>query len=690
MKKVALVAIASAACIGFTVQVGTQARSFELADLARVVRLADPQISPDGRSIAIVVSRANLDEDRYDAEVTLVDVDSGKLRALTSDRRGVGQPRWSPSGDRLAFLASVGTGRDAHPQLFVLAMIGGEARRITNAANGVQQYAWSPDGSTIAVATADEVEKKTGTERFNDSFEVGNDDFLVTAAPTPTHVWLVPSDGGLRHAHGIPSESRDGAARRLTSGAWSLPVSFPPGAPSSPLAWSPDGKTIAIAKVPTPHSGDRSQSTVMLVEVSTGALKPLTGAMKFEGYPTFSPDGGQIAYWYPRDGDRANGNEIHLAPATGGAGRSLTGGIDRNLARSLWMPDGKSLLVGGNDGSRVSLWIQPLDGPARRIDIGSVSPASSFWVDVNVGKDGALAFVGSDPTRPAELYYMGSATAAPKRLTDLNHDVAALTMGRTEVIEWPCDTFTCNGLLTYPSQFSAGQKYPLVLVVHGGPRAASLENFSTQAQLMAAKGWVVFQPNYRGSDNLGSAFQRAIRNDAGAGPGRDVMAGVAVVKKRGFVDEARVAVSGWSYGGYMTTWLIGHYQGWRVAVSGAPVTDWLDQYNLSDGNVGAGMSFGGSPWTGTLIEAYREQSPITYASKIRTPTLVMQNTGDFRVTVSQGFKLYHALKDNGVETKFIAYPIPGHNAADPVRQRDVQRRWIDWIEQHFNDRSSSQ
>ena len=680
MKKIALVALLSAVCVGLSVQVGTQARSFELADLARVVRLGDPQLAPDGRSIAFVVSRANLDENRYDADLTLVDVDSGTLRPLTSERRGVGQPRWSPGGDRLAFLASVGTGRDAHLQVFVLAMTGGEAKRITNAPNGVQQYAWSPDGSTIVYATADEAEKKTGPERFNDSFEVGNDDFLVATAPTPTHVWLVPSDGAT-------------AARRLTSGSWSLPVSFPPGAPSSPLAWSPDGKTIAIAKVPTPHSGDRSQSAVMLVDVATGAMRPLTGATKFEGYATFSPDGHRIAYWYPRDGDRANGNEIHVASldsTTARPGRSATSGIDRNLARSLWMPDGKSLLVGGNDGSRVSLWIQPLDGPARRIDVGTVSPASAFWVDVNVGKDGAIAFVGSDPTRPAELYYMRSTAAAPKRLTDLNHDVAALAMGRTEVIEWPCETFSCNGLLTYPPQFSSGRKYPLVLVVHGGPRAASLENFSAQAQLMAAKGWVVFQPNYRGSDNLGSAFQHAIRNDAGAGPGRDVMAGVAVVKKRGFVDESRVAVSGWSYGGYMTTWLLGHYQGWRVAVSGAPVTDWLDQYNLSDGNVGAGMSFGGSPWTGTLIEAYREQSPITYASKIRTPTLVMQNTGDFRVTVSQGFKLYHALKDNGVETKFIAYPIPGHNAADPVRQRDVQRRWIEWIEQHFNDRSSSQ
>ena len=655
----------------------TQARWFELDDLARVVRLTDPQVAPDGRSIALVVSRANLEEDRWDPELALVDLESGSVRTLTYDRRGVGQPRWSPTGDRLAFLATVGSGREAHPQVFVMDATGGEARRLTSAAEGVQQFAWSPDGSTIAYAAADEPEKKTGIERFNDAFEVGDDDFLVTKAPTSTHVWLVANESG--------------AARRLTSGTWSLPVSFPPGPPSSPIAWSPDGKSIAIAKVPTPHSGERSQSTVNIVDVGSGAVRPMTSATAAEGYPAFSPDGSQIAYWYPRSGDRANVNEVHVAPAAGGGGRSITAAIDRHIARSIWMPDGRSLLIGANDGTRVSLWIQPADGTAaRRLSLGSVSPASSFWVDVNVARSGAIAFVGSDPTRPAELFYMSSAAAAPKRLTDLNREVASLTLGKTEVVEWQSDGFSHNGLLTYPPQFTAGRKYPLVLVIHGGPRAASLETFSPQAQLMAARGWLVFQPNYRGSDQLGVAYQRAIRNDAGAGPGRDVMAGVAAVKRRVPVDESKVAVSGWSYGGYMTTWLLGHYPGWRAAVSGAPVTDWLDQYNLSDGNVGAGNSFGGSPWTGTLIEAYREQSPITYASKIRTPTLVMQNTGDFRVTVSQGYKLFHALKDNGVETKFIAYPIPGHNAADPVRQRDVQRRWIEWIEQHFVDRPTSQ
>ena len=666
--------------IALLVAVGSaqQPRRMQLDDLGRVVRVSDPQISPDGTSVVVVVARANYDENRYDGDLVLVDIASGNQRVLTTERRSVSQPRFSPGGDRLAFLSNVvlASGQQPHAQIFVMPMSGGDVRRLTSAPKGVQQFAWSPDGRTIAYATEDEAEKKTGPERFNDSFEVGNDDFLIQSQALPTHAWLVPADGGEAH--------------RLTSGSWSLPINHPPGAPASPLAWSPDGKSIVLIRMATPHSGDARDSAVQVLDVATGRMRGVTGRDRLEGQPAFSPDGALIAYWQPRDGDSGNLNEIHVAPSTGGAGKSITRAIDRHMARSIWMPDSKSLLVGANDGTRVSLWLQPLDGAARKLDLGNLSPASSFWVDVAVGKNGAIAFTATDPLRPAELYYMSSPSSLPKRLTNLNAEVAGLTLGRTEVISWQSESFTHNGIVTYPPEFSSSQKYPLVLVVHGGPTAASLETFSSQAQLMAAKGWLVFQPNYRGSDQLGNVYQRAIINDAGAGPGRDVMAGVEALKRRGFVDASRIAVSGWSYGGYMTTWLIGNYQGWRVAVAGAPVTDWMDQYNLGDANVRRGSAFGGSPWTDAKrMQAYIEQSPIAYASKMRTPTLVMTNTQDFRVTPTQAFKLYHALKDNGVPTKFIAYPIYGHNAPDPVRQRDVQRRWMEWIEQYFREPSSN-
>jgi dipeptidyl aminopeptidase/acylaminoacyl peptidase len=476
-------------------------------------------------------------------------------------------------------------------------------------------------------------------------------------------------------------------ARRLTSGKWTLPATLPPGAPSSPLSWSPDGTSIALVQVATPYTGDLDQSAIRILDVSSGALRPLTGRSRMETQPQFSPDGRRIAYWYPRDGKEENVNEIHVVAATGGDGVSVTRALDRNVQRAIWMPDGKSLLVSANDGTGVSLWIQPADATAkaRHIELGAIVPTAAFWLDASMGPKGEIAFTGSEPQHPAELYYLASPDATPRRLTDFNRETAALELGRSETIHWDSDHFHVDGVVTYPPDFASTRKYPLVLYVHGGPRSASRQGFSNFAQLFAAQGWVVFEPNYRGSDNLGNAFQAAINNDAGAGPGRDAMAGVDELLKRGFIDTGRMAVSGWSYGGYMTTWLLGNYPDrWKAAVSGAAVTDWLDQYDYGDANVRRGHAFGGSPWTSPdRMRAYEEQSPIHYVSKIKAPTLILSDTGDYRVPITQSYQLYHALRDNGVTTQFIAYPVSGHSPADPVHQRDINRRWIAWLTKYL-------
>jgi dipeptidyl aminopeptidase/acylaminoacyl peptidase len=647
-----------------------QTRHIELNDLTKIVSVSDPQISPDGKTIVFVVSRPNLDKNRSDRELVQIDIGSGKQRVLTYERQGVGSPRWSPSGDRLAFLSIEGTGKDAQPQIFVLPMTGGEARKTTDAPNGIEQFAWRPNGQDIAYVTSDEPANKKEIEKHNDAFEVGDNDYLATEAAQPSHLWILPAEGG--------------KAKRLTSGAWSLPKSAPPSPPASPISWSPDGKLLLFTRQEHPHQGDADQTTLQVLSLESGEYHRLTKHEKFESFGVFSPDGSHVAYWYPRDGDPNNENEIFVTQTTGGDGTDATRSIDRDLLRVIWMPDGNSLLVGGNDGTQVSMWVQPLNGAAKKLALGDISPSWLFWVDAFVGRKGDIAFTGSTPTRPSELYYMTSANDTPKRLTDFNHEIAARSLGTVEKFTWKGpDGFQEDGVLVYPPDFQKDRKYPLVLIIHGGPQASSTTAFSFLPQLMATHGYVVFSPNYRGSDNLGNAYQRAIWNDAGDGPGRDVIAGIDAVKKLGFVDESKIGVTGWSYGGYMTSWLIGHYQIWKAAMAGAPVTDLYDEYNLADGNATVRYSFRGSPFVGDNLKDYRAQSPITYAAHMKTPTLIMHDTGDARVTITQGYALYHALKDNGVPVKFIAFPIAGHAPGDPVRRMDMVRRWVEWMDQYL-------
>lgn len=651
-----------------------QEHRIRLEDLTKIVTVSDPHISPDGKSIVCVVSRQSVEEDRSDRELVLVDVATGAQRVLTFGREGVGSPRWSPTGDGLAFLAVVPytkdkysrdetTKREDSPQVFVMPMRGGDARRVTNAPHGVEQFAWRPNGREIAYVTSDDPPNQKEIDRHNDSFEVGDDVYLATSAPTPSHVWLVSAQGE--------------NAQRLTSGSWSL-------AKGAPLSWAPDGKSLIFTRQEDPHPGDGDLSTVQILNVETGEVRKLTGHEKLERCGLFSPDGSRLAYWYPRDGDVNNVNEIFVSSAAGGDGVDLTRDIDRNLQRVIWMPDGKSLLVGGHDGTRVSLWLQPLAGRARELSLGEVNPAWLFWVDADVGPRGEIAFPGSTASRPSELYYMPSSAEPPKRLTNFNQQIAALQLGKVDRFQWQGpDGFREDGLLFYPPDFSRDKKYPLVLMVHGGPTAASFTEFDGFAHLVASRGYVVFEPNYRGSDNLGNAYQRAIYDDAADGPGRDVMAGIDALKQLGFVDESRIAVSGWSYGGFLTAWLIGHYQVWKTAVAVAAITDWNEHYNLSGSNVAWRHAFKGSPWVGGNMKDYVAQSPIAYAPQIKTPTLILCDTGDPRVPITESYQLYHALKDNGVTVKFVAYPVPSHFPGDPVRVRDIYSRWLGWLDQYL-------
>ncbi len=246
---------------------------------------------------------------------------------------------------------------------------------------------------------------------------------------------------------------------------------------------------------------------------------------------------------------------------------------------------------------------------------------------------------------------------------------------------------TADGVLTYPVGYVPGRKYPLVLVIHGGPIETSTWDFAgfeegaPLAQILAAKGYFVLRPNYRGSDNSGDAFLQAIVGDVSSGPGKDNLAGVDAVRKLGIVDESRIFVSGWSGGGLQTSWLIGHAHFWRAAVSGAAVNDWYQQTLLADINEPFGEAFFGAlPYTPEARAKYRAESPITYVDDIRTPTLILSDTRDPRVPVSQAYTFYHALRDRGVPVQFTAFPRSGHLPSDPIGREQALKAWAGWIE----------
>lgn len=655
--------------------VSAQARHFTPDVFVKLTRISDPQISPDGKSIVIVVGHPNLKTDKFDSELVLVDIATHEQRVLTHGRRVGGYPRWSPAGDRLAYIAE---DSDKKAQIFVLPMNGGDSVQLTHAAAAVSQFAWKPDGTSIAFAATDEEPKREGEAEFLDAFEVGANDSLVHGPSPSTHIWLIPAQ---------LNPASPGDARRLTSGTWSLPVSFPPGTPSSPINWTPDGKQIAFVKAETPLSGDAEHTQMELMDAATGEFHPITGRKTLEAYPTISPDGQKVSYWYNTDGKPWNINEVRVVSTAGQGDRSLTATeIDRNMMRSLWTADSKAVVVGANDGTTVGLWVKPIDGAARRLKLGNLTPLNGYWVEMNLGSKNELALIGSTPDRAPELYYLPTLDSAPVRLTDFNAGLDELDRGKSETVTWTSDKKDLDGVVTYPPGFDAKQKYPLVLYVHGGPNSASKETFNPMVQCLAAQGWVVFEPNYRGSDNMGNAFYSWIYKDAGTGPGRDVMSGVEMLEKRGFVDTAKMAVSGWSYGGYMTTWLLGHYDVWKAAVAGASVTDWAVMYTTSDNSVTVTDQVGPSPYLGDDNDkSWRDQSPITFAKNIKAPTLILHDTGDTRVPIANSYELFRALLDNGVTTKFFAYPIGGHSPGDPIRGRDVRKRWIEWLARYLGD-----
>jgi dipeptidyl aminopeptidase/acylaminoacyl peptidase len=634
-----------------------QARTFQSSDFRTLVGLSAPAISRDGRFAALVVSRINWDEDTYSTDIDLVDLATRARRTLTHDRHDVDAPSFSPDGTKLAFLADAGSGDDATVQVWVMPLDGGDAKTITSAGDGVQEYTWRPDGSGVAYAAADPKPKRSGADRFRDSFIFSTEPIVAHSEPRPAHVFVASADGG--------------KPKQLTFGA----------ASDSNLAWSPDGKTVAYTVNPNAILNDSYVSHIELVDVSTSKRWRLTNRDFFESGPFFSPDGKHIAYSYSLGDNQSNQVEMYVTSPAGGEGASSTKACDCNVGDAAWLPDSSGLLISTVDHTSGVVRAQSLDGTSTNVELGDVHVTSSLAGAI--AADGSMVFVGSGVKQPSELY-LRAKNGLPQKITDYNRAVEGLDLADAETIDYQTTMgIAGDALLFTPPGFDPHRRYPLVLKIHGGPTSASVRGFDSFAQLMAARGWLVLEPNYRGSTNLGLAYMRGVLYDPEDGPGKDIMAAVDAVRSRGVVDDHRIAVSGWSYGGIMTAWMISKYHIWNAAVSGASVNDWSTDYGVADDSQSDAALFHGSPYVAGNQAEWRRASAISYVKDVTTPVLILSDIGDNRDPFATSSMYWRALRDNHKDATLRVWPVPGHFPADPVRTLDVYEHWMDYIQAHF-------
>ncbi|HTV92234.1 MAG TPA: S9 family peptidase [Verrucomicrobiae bacterium] len=633
-----------------------EARAFGFDDYYSIVAVESPQLSPDGKQVAVIVSRTDAKADRRHHELVLINVSDGAQRALTHDRDDVDAPQWSPDGTKLAFVDVVTSGKDESAQVWVMPMDGGDAHPVTTAKNSVEAYAWCPDGKAIAFVSPDDPANADALKAHDQLWTVGNNSYLLHAAPVPSHLWL---------------QTIGGEPQRLTHGTWSV---YP-----DQLSWSADGKYIAFSRMPDAYHDSLFKTRVAVYDVATKDVS-LVGDDRWSWMPAFAPSGERLAYQGAAHHSVVlQQNLVTSAPGSHDV-HDVVPALDRNVEYLAWLHHGDDLVVAGNDAVTTPLWIVS-DGKAQRVAMGDVLFAGSASTAA-----GAIAFIGATPQDPGELYYLAPGAPGPRRLTDFNASIASLELGSSREITWKNDGFDEDGVLTYPAGYDKSKAYPLLLVIHGGPTfGASTLAFDPLVQVLAAHGYVVLQPNYRGSDNLGFTYAHAIIGETPPlGAGSDCIAGMKAVQRELKIDPARIGVSGWSAGGWLTSWLITHYDYFKAAVTGAAVDDAVMQYTLSEIDSYMADLFGGlTPWTARGMEAYRKASPVTYAANVKAATLILSDDNDPRVPTPEAYEFYSALRDQGKTVEFVAARAYGHHPSDPVQSMAIDRVWAQWFFDHI-------
>jgi dipeptidyl aminopeptidase/acylaminoacyl peptidase len=644
------------------------------SDVYALVNAGDPRISPDGTRVAYTVTGVDSDANDYRGAIWVAPLDgSSEPRRFTSGERRDSTPRWSPDGKWLAFASNRGGDEKTPSNLYVIPAEGGEARKLTDLKEAVEAIAWSPDSTRIAFTTRvrddayeEEDEKKRGPRRFTRIFH--KLDSVGFTGDRRKHVLVVDLD--------------DGESRQVTSGDFEH---------DNP-AWSPDGNQLVFDGMRDENWDTQLINRLYVVDAGGGEPRALTGDEGSYERPSFSPDGSRIAYRMTvEDGTYPHHTQLGVMSADGSGATLLTTSLDRQCGpypdhrEPLW--DGGRLLFSIEDGGNIHLYTVPDDGSAEpELLVGGEQTIGGYDI-----LDGRLVYLASTHRTMREIY-VGT---EGKQLTDVGRSfIDGRELGEPERFTAVSpDGYEVDAWALRPPGFEQDKRYPAILTIHGGPFTQYGTGFFDEFQVLAAGGYVVLFSNPRGGSGYSEEHGRAIRGPVnGAGPGwgsvdyDDVMAVVDTALERfDFIDADRLGVIGGSYGGYMTSWIIGHSKRFKAAISERAVNNLVSMFGSSDLFWVFERQFGGPLWKN--VDAYLERSPSTYAQDIETPVLVLHSEQDLRCNIEQGEHLFTLLRLLGKDVELVRFPAESHEltrAGSPMHRVTRFEAVLEWFGRYLS------
>ncbi len=642
----------------------TSKRNLSLDDQHKFLDVGDPQCSPDGKWIAYTLSSTDAKEDKRDTDLWMVSVDGKENIRLTSSDQSESRPKWSPDGKSLAF-ASSRPGKAKGNQVWLLDRRGGEARQITDIGNKyrMSDFFWSPDGKRLLLLLKelDEPAAEDGKpakpkpiviDRY--SFKRDNEGYVASKHPSRLYLY------------DLESKKLDA----LSKDEWE----------ESNPAWSPDGSWIAFVSHRVPEYDRYNNSEIWVSAAQPGSTpRKLTSFVGPDQAPVWSPDSKSIAYLQGSESKLSayNQSKLMIIAAEGGEPKMLTAALDRGVSTQRFTQDGSALQFLIDDDQSVYIGRVSVKGGA----VEKITPQGRTFRSLS-GTPGCTSTQMAEDNTSGEVHVMDGAT--PRKLTNHNDALfASLNLGSTEEVKFKNkDGIEVHGLLVKPPDFKAGQKYPLLLRIHGGPNGQDAHSFSFERQIFAAHGYLVLAVNYRGSSGRGQEFQKTIFGDWGNKEVVDLLAGVDHVVGMGIVDTERIGVGGWSYGGILTDYLIASAPDkFKAAVSGAGSALQLSMYG-HDQYIYQYDNEIGQPWKNPQ-QWIKISYPFFHADRIKTPTLYMGGEKDFNVPITGSEQMYQALKSIGIPTQLIVYPGEFHGISRPSFQRDRIQRNLDWYEKYL-------